>query len=530
MLQAGGQLGFAFETLEQLLVERPERAHYLQGHQPIQAGLPGLVDRPHAPTADLFEDLVARNLRQARVPRLPRCAAGGGRGIGGRRALRRLRLDENDDFYGSPDPALLFLAPSDGSYYFGVSSTGNDSYDPFSPGGAAGTTTGPYRLRLLVDDNDTLFGATPLNLVQGLVAYLPGTISPSDVDMFAIDLSEGHRLRCYEREAPGVLRVFDSSGDEVTILPTLGPDAPNGATGDSLTLYAPEGTLRARLAVEPLSDRLASADLNGDSYEDLVAANTFSGNVHLFFGDAHGGLSEPRSMEATPGLADLAVFDADCSGSADLVLTNRRSGQVELLLGRGDGTFTREAFYASSGLYGVEQRNPFATLTPAGKGPKVDTTAPSLMVCSQESLSGLAHGGDGTVSLLLGSDRGLPLGQTYLAPGAMHPAALAMAEGGPLGGINLWIIDDTETIAAMRLDPAQTWSAAAYQDATWTAGGLWVLHEGEEIVPSFLLAAGGDEGSRAAGPSLAAGLGAVAMVAWSGLLTLPTRGGNGARR
>ena len=56
-------------------------------------------------------------------------------------------IAQNDDYFGT-DSYLSMSLPV-GTYYIGVSSTGNNAYDPSEPDtGSGGTTTGPYQLRV----------------------------------------------------------------------------------------------------------------------------------------------------------------------------------------------------------------------------------------------------------------------------------------------------------------------------------------------------------------------------------------------
>lgn len=64
-------------------------------------------------------------------------------------------LSTNDYPMGSYDSYLSFTAPTSGDYYIGVTSAGNESYDPTMEGMWSGNTTGDYLLQLLVTGGDT---------------------------------------------------------------------------------------------------------------------------------------------------------------------------------------------------------------------------------------------------------------------------------------------------------------------------------------------------------------------------------------
>ncbi len=57
-----------------------------------------------------------------------------------------VNVAQNDDYYGNDSFLQFELAP--GTYYIGVSSTGNDAYSPLYESGAGGTSQGDYDLRM----------------------------------------------------------------------------------------------------------------------------------------------------------------------------------------------------------------------------------------------------------------------------------------------------------------------------------------------------------------------------------------------
>ena len=64
VLQPGDGPGFLIEAGELLRAGVPAGENHLEGDEPIQPRLPGLVDDAHAAAAQLREDLVAGNLRE----------------------------------------------------------------------------------------------------------------------------------------------------------------------------------------------------------------------------------------------------------------------------------------------------------------------------------------------------------------------------------------------------------------------------------------------------------------------------------
>jgi subtilisin family serine protease len=143
-------------------------------------------------------------------------------------------LAANDDFQGSLDSGLAFLAADSGRYYVGVSGYGNRRYSILTGEGQTAGSTGSYRLDLHrsearavgpTDTNDSLAEATPLPLDQG-GGVITGVIGDGshgarDVDLYRVSLEGGQTLRLgiTAAAAGGVLdsylRLFDAAGAEV---------------------------------------------------------------------------------------------------------------------------------------------------------------------------------------------------------------------------------------------------------------------------------------------------------------------------
>jgi uncharacterized protein (TIGR03437 family) len=93
--------------------------------------------------------------------------------------------------------------------------------------------------------------------------------------------------------------------------------------------------------VAPVS--VAAADFNGDGKIDLAAAGSSSGLVYVLRGNGDGTFQTAASYPAAPGANHILAADLNGDGKTDLVVANQGpaggSGSVSVLLGNGDGTF-----------------------------------------------------------------------------------------------------------------------------------------------------------------------------------------------
>ncbi len=81
-------------------------------------------------------------------------------------------------------------------------------------------------------------------------------------------------------------------------------------------------------------------DLNGDGNDDIAAANYWSDNVSVFYGDGAGGFSGNEVLEAGSRPIDLVTGDFNKDGLVDLVAVNFLSDNATLYLGQAGGGFS----------------------------------------------------------------------------------------------------------------------------------------------------------------------------------------------
>lgn len=95
------------------------------------------------------------------------------------------------------------------------------------------------------------------------------------------------------------------------------------------------------LSAGNLPNDIAIADLNGDGKLDLAVANHEQKQVTIFSGDGGGRftLATTVSVQSKPHIHGLAVGDFDGDRKLDLAVESWGTNQVEILIGKGDGTF-----------------------------------------------------------------------------------------------------------------------------------------------------------------------------------------------
>jgi hypothetical protein len=112
----------------------------------------------------------------------------------------------------------------------------------------------------------------------------------------------------------------------------------NGAGGFAQPAGSPIG-----VGTGPFS--VTTGDFNLDGKPDLAVANRDSDNVSILLGNGSGGFTEPVGSPFAVGTnpVSVAVGDLNLDGKPDLAVTNSNSGNVTILLGNGNGGFTKPA-------------------------------------------------------------------------------------------------------------------------------------------------------------------------------------------
>jgi hypothetical protein len=147
--------------------------------------------------------------------------------------------------------------------------------------------------------------------------------------------------------------AVDVDGDEdLDLVTDDGTEKPPlGKRGAALWLNNGDGTFeegeRYFFELTELG-HVATGDLNGDTYPDLVIRHYPEPKVSIQLGNGDGSFGEPVEYETARGLEWLTVADLDGDSFLDLS-TASREGVVNVLLNNGDGTFQDKVDYDVGG-------------------------------------------------------------------------------------------------------------------------------------------------------------------------------------
>ncbi|HYD48544.1 MAG TPA: VCBS repeat-containing protein [Terriglobales bacterium] len=140
-------------------------------------------------------------------------------------------------------------------------------------------------------------------------------------------------------DGPRSLAIADLNGDGW-------PDvaAANHASHDlSVLLNDGTGTLlpHSLYAVGRVPLGVATADFDGNGAADIATSNGGTGNVTILLGNGDGSLRHHREFSAAAGARTILAADVDRNATVDLVIAAPGAAGVAILLGRGDGNFDR---------------------------------------------------------------------------------------------------------------------------------------------------------------------------------------------
>ena len=160
----------------------------------------------------------------------------------------------------------------------------------------------------------------------------------------------------------------------------------------------------------PHTHALAAADVNRDGKLDLITANNEDGDISVLLGDGQGGFTRARGSPFPCGPSPYPVALADVNGDShlDIVVPNTAPGPttITVLLGDGRGEFRaapRSPFQANDRAYFVA----VADLDGDSK--------PDIVATHDDATIATLHLGDGKGNFVQANNSPLELGKSRLS-------------------------------------------------------------------------------------------------------------------
>ncbi len=242
---------------------------------------------------------------------------------------------------------------------------------------------------------------------------------------------------------------------------------------------------------------LATADLNGDGYLDLVVVNYKTNNVSVLLGNGDGTFKTHVEYATGNGPMGVAIGDLNGDGKLDLVVANSTDNTVSVLLGNGDGTFQTAVPYATANTPTCVVLGNFTTsdtldvavatsgkllsvLLGNGNGTlqnavnySIGAGAVALAAADMTSSGKLslitANETDNTTSVLVGNGNGTFKSQSVF-PTNGAPVGLAIGDFNQNGKLDIAAADNTGNVVSVQLDSLLTLSPTLLSFGTVTSG------------------------------------------------------------
>ncbi|MFI5454651.1 MAG: FG-GAP-like repeat-containing protein [Isosphaerales bacterium] len=166
--------------------------------------------------------------------------------------------------------------------------------------------------------------------------------------------------------------------------------------------------LSGSLTTGQLPAQIISADLSGDGLTDLVVRIAGDGTLSVYFGSRLTGpidpldrptFSAPLTISVGLGVSDVQAVDTSVDGRLDLVVTNKLTGQVSVLLNLGGGQFAAPVPYRTG--TGLSEIDPGGTPEVTSQEATAGVAAGPLTPGGPTSLVTINSGSD-TMDILAG--------------------------------------------------------------------------------------------------------------------------------
>jgi len=167
------------------------------------------------------------------------------------------------------------------------------------------------------------------NAGAGTFATVP---APTDSGFPTGEYPTGGAIADFNHDGIADIITANYHGNSVSILLGTG-------TGDA---YALTACASYPTVAGSETSNLAVGDLDGDGHLDVIATNPQTSSASVFRGRADGTLAPAIQITLGAGQAEpysVAIADFDHDGLADAAIADNRNLSIHLLLGNGDGTF-----------------------------------------------------------------------------------------------------------------------------------------------------------------------------------------------
>lgn len=193
------------------------------------------------------------------------------------------------------------------------------------------TDAGDPNLSFPGTSDDNVFAVKP----DGNGGYGLSICSPTTIDLSWF--AAGYSIADFNQDGwqDLLLGVKSNSGGEVQLLL-------NDKTGSGTVVLS--STLSTGAAAAPTV--VASPDLDGNGWPDIVTANGSDGTFSVMLNDGTGAFPSVKQYAAGSDVALLAVWDLNGDGSPDVVTVSAQDETVDVFLNNGDGTFARPVTYS----------------------------------------------------------------------------------------------------------------------------------------------------------------------------------------
>ncbi len=184
----------------------------------------------------------------------------------------------------------------------------------------------------------------------------------------------------------------------------------------------------ASVGVGDTPAQVASADLNGDGFVDLVNTNSADASASVMLGNGDGTFRSAVSVATQAGPGSLTLGDLNGDHLADLALVGSQ-GKLDVLLSNGDGTFAARVSYAA-GVSVSDTPTGLVSVDFNGDG-KLDLATALATSAPNAAIGVLLGNGDGTFLSAV----------TYALSALSTPQALASADVNGDGFADLATVD-----------------------------------------------------------------------------------------